>query len=70
MQNLRPDVQDMFAARRHPLRAILHSHSDANMRWRYLHEESYGAQFETGEIDRALTVIIDAYEKRISNGDF
>ena len=64
MQNLRPDVQDMFAAKKHPLRDVLRSHSDANIRWRYLHEESYGAQFETGEMDLALTVIIDAYEKR------
>ena len=63
VQNLSPDVQDMFAARRHPLRDILRSHSDANMLWRYIYEEPE-AKFETGEIDRALTVIIDAYEKR------
>lgn len=62
MQNLSPDVQDMFAARRHPLRDILRSHSDANMRWRYIYEEPE-AKFEIGEIDLALTVIIDAYEK-------
>ena len=63
MQNLRPDVQDIFAAKRHPLRDVLRSHSDVNIRWRYIHEE-ISAQFETPEIDRALTVIIDAYEKK------
>ena len=63
MQNLRPDVQDMFAAKRHPLRDVLRSHSDANMLWRYIYEEPE-AKFETGEIDLALTVIIDAYEER------
>ena len=63
MQNLGPFEQEMFAAKMHPLRDVLRSHSDANMRWRYLHEETSGQKFETGEIDRALTVIIDAYEK-------
>ena len=63
MQNLGPFEQAMFAAKMHPLRDILRSHSDANVRWRYLHEET-SAQFETGEIDRALTVLIDAYEAK------
>ena len=67
MQNLGPFEQEMFAAKMHPLRDILRSHSDANMRWRYLYEEFYGTQFETAEIDRALTVIIDAYEKKWRN---
>ena len=62
-QNLSPDVQDMFAAKMHPLRDVLRSHSDAYEHWRYLYEKSW-AEFETGEINRALTVIIDAYEKR------
>ena len=66
MQNLGPFEQEMFAAKMHPLRDILRSHSDANVRWRYLHEET-SAQFETAEIDRALTVIIDAYEKKWRN---
>ena len=65
MQNLGPFEQEMFAAKRHPLRDILRSHSDAYEHWRYLYEKSW-AEFETGEIDRALTVIIDAYEKRWS----
>ncbi len=64
MQNLSPIEQEIFAAKMHPLRDVLRSHSDVNIRWRYIHEESYGAQFETGEMDLALTVIIDAYEKR------
>ena len=63
MQNLGPLEQAMFAAKMHPLRDILRSHSDANVRWRYLHEET-SAQFETAEIDRALTVLIDAYEAK------
>ena len=64
MQNLSPLEQEMWGAKMHPLRDVLHLHSDVNIRWRYIHEESYGAQFETGEMDLALTVIIDAYEKR------
>ena len=63
MQNLGPLEQAMFAAKMHPLRDILRSHSDANMRWRYIYEEPE-AKFETAEIDRALTVIIDAYEAK------
>ena len=64
MQNLSPLEQEMLGAKMHPLRDVLHSHSDVNICWRYIHEESYGAQFETGEMGLALTVIIDAYEKR------
>ena len=63
MQNLGPFEQEMFAAKRHPLRDVLRSHSDAYEHWRYLYERP-SAYFETAEIDRALTVIIDAYEKR------
>ena len=63
MQNLSPVEQEMRVAKMHPLRDVLRSHSDVNIRWRYIHEES-SAEFETPEIDRALTVIIDAYEKR------
>ena len=64
MQNLEPLIQDMFAARTHPLRDILCEHCNANMDWRYLYEKKHFAKFETGEIDLALTVIIDAYYKR------
>ena len=64
MQNLSPLEQELLGAKMHPLRDVLHSHSDVNIRWRYIHEETYGAQFETGEMDLALTVLIDAYEKR------
>ena len=63
MQNLSPLEQEMLGAKMHPLRDVLRSHSDANMLWRYIYEEPE-AKFETGEIDLALTVIIDAYEKR------
>ena len=63
MQNLSPLEQEMWGAKMHPLRDVLHSHSDVNIRWRYIHEET-SAQFETGEMGLALTVIIDAYEAR------
>lgn len=63
MQNLSPLEQEMLGAKMHPLRDVLRSHSDVYKRWRYLHEET-SAQCELPEIDRALTVIIDAYEKR------
>ena len=57
------DIQDMFLARTHPLRDVLADHSDANMRWRFLYEQR-SEVFETGEIDSALAVIIDAYDER------
>ena len=63
MKNLNADVQYLLGARRQPLRDILSSHRNANVRWRFLYEE-FSAQFETAEIERALTVIIDAYENR------
>ena len=63
MQNLNADLQDIFRARKHPLRDVLCSHRDAHTHWRFIHEDPRGV-FETAEIDRALTVIIDAYEKR------
>ena len=63
MQNLNPHLQEMFGVRMHPLRYILREHRDANMHWRFLHEQQWGS-FETSEIDRALTVIISAYDKR------
>ena len=64
MQNLKPDLQEMLAAKTHPLRDVLREHHNANAHWRYLYEEKYFVKFETAEIDRALTVIIDAYYKR------
>ena len=63
MQNLNPHLQEMFGVRMHPLRYILREHRDANMHWRFLHEQQWGS-FETSEIDRALTVIISAYDRR------
>ncbi len=47
-----------------PLCSVLSSHCKAFERWRYLYEEDSFAKFETAEIDRALTVIIDAYAER------
>ena len=63
MQNLKPYLQDMVAARMHPLRNVLCEHRNANVHWRYLYEKEPFAKFETGEIDCALTVIFDAYYK-------
>ena len=63
MRELDRDIQDMFLARTHPLRDVLSDHSDANIRWRFLYERQMET-FETGEIDNALTVIIEAYNER------
>ena len=63
IQNLNPHLQEMFGVRMHPLRYILREHRDANMHWRFLHEQQWGS-FETSEIDRAVTVIISAYDRR------
>ncbi len=64
LQNLNPHSEDMLAARRRPLRSVLCSHSNAFQRWRYLYEQQSFAKFETAEIDRALTVLIDAFNER------
>ena len=46
-----------------PLRDVLCFHKDAFELWRYSYEIIIrgGASFETGDMDRALTVIVDAY---------
>lgn len=62
-RNLNADFQAMFAAKMHPLRDVLREHRDANMHWRYLYEKP-SAGFETSEVDRTLTVIIDAFHER------
>ena len=62
MQRLSPELQDMFAARMHPLRDLFSEHREANVRWRFLYEQLW-EKFETGEIDRALTVIIGAFDE-------
>ena len=64
MQNLKPDLQDMLATRTHPLRTVLSSHCEAFQRWRYSYEKESFSIFKSGEIDRALTVIIDTYHER------
>ena len=63
-QDLNRVLQDMLGARIDPLRKVLCSHCDAFQRWRYLYEKESFAKFETAEIDRALTVLIDAYYER------
>ena len=42
---------------------LLYSHRNAHTYWRYIHEEHWGV-FRSAELDRALTVIINAYDKR------
>ena len=64
MQNLTPDLQDMLAARVHPIRTVLSSHCQAFQRWRYSYEKKSFSIFESSEIDLALTVIVDAYGER------
>ncbi len=64
MINLDPDFQEMLGATMDPLRKVLDAHRNAHNHFRYLYEKHEGF-FETSELDRALTVIIDAYyEKR------
>ena len=46
-----------------PLLKTLCSHRDAHTLWRYIHEDP-GGVFHTASLNRALTVIIDAYDKR------
>ena len=45
-----------------PLRKILRTHRNAHTHRRYIHEKPRG-EFHTGALKRALTVIINAYEK-------
>ena len=63
LQNLNPDVQEMFRAKMNPLRDILRSHSDLNVRWRFLYEEEYTVKFDLSEIELALTVLIKSFYK-------
>lgn len=63
MKHQSPEVQEIFGAKMRPLRDILSSHADLYTRWRYSHEGLI-ANFETSEIDHALTVLIDSYEKK------
>ena len=76
-ESLQPNAQEILEARmrelsphyqwpltKHPLRDVLCSHKDAFERWRYGYETIIrrdGVRFDTGDIDRALTVIVDAY---------
>ena len=50
---------------REGLRELLGSHRDAFIKWRYPYEgDSIFKTFETGEVHRALTILIDAYYER------
>lgn len=62
-QNQSPDVQEVFRAKTHPLRDVLSSHCDLNVRWRFLYEERYSVKFDIGEINLALTVLIESFYK-------
>ena len=76
VQKLAPDTQKLLRAempgwpgiRETPykhgsLPELLYSHRNAHTYWRYIHEEHWGV-FRSAELDRALTVIINAYGKR------
>ena len=63
LQNQNPDVQEMFRAKMNPLRDVLRSHSDLNIRWRFLYEERNSVNFDISEIQLALTVLIEAFYK-------
>ena len=64
MQNLNSDLQEMLAAKMEPLRDVLASHKQAHTDHRYLYEKCEFLVFQSGELDRALTVIIDAYDEK------
>ena len=66
MREARRETQDMFLARTHPLHDVLSEHRDANVRWRFPYEHHWD-QFETSEIDSALTLMIDAYSESFSS---
>ena len=59
----RPDILEVSPFDYGSLPEILWSHRDAHTHWRFLHEKPTGV-FRTGELNQALTVIINAYEKR------
>ena len=46
------------------LREILKFHRNSFKDWRYLHENTHNMRFYDSALDRALTAIIDAYDKR------
>ena len=64
MQNHNSDLQEMLAAKMEPLRDVLASHKQAHTDYRYLYEKCEFLVFQSGELDRALTVIIDAYDEK------
>ncbi len=78
-ESLKPSTREMLEERmrklsppavlcltKHPLRDVLCSHKDAFVRWRYSYEtySGDGAWFGTGEIDRAITAIVEAYHNK------
>ena len=64
MQNLPSELQDMCAAKMEPIREVLASHKNIYTDLRYLYEKHGGMSIESGELDLALTVIIDAYDEK------
>ncbi len=52
IQNLNPHLQEMFGVRMHPLRYILREHRDANMHWRFLHEQQWESLRDIGNQPR------------------
>ena len=64
MQNLHPHLQEMLAAKMEPLRDVLDSHKNMYTDLRYVYEKQGPLAIHTGELDLALTVIIDAYDDK------
>ena len=62
----RPDILEVSPFDYGSLPELLWSHRDAHTHWRFIHERQWGV-FRTGELNQALTVIINAYEKRWGN---
>ena len=72
MRSVEPyTIEHLFEEERQswePLRRLLSSHKNTFIDWRYIHEGGRGV-VQAASLDRALTVIIDAYDKRWGDSD-
>ena len=58
-----PQILEMSSYTHGSLAELLWSHRDSHTYWRYLHEKRLGV-FRTGELNQALSVILNAYDER------
>lgn len=58
-----PGIPEMSPFTYGSLAELLWSHRDSYTHWRYLHEK-HSAVFRNGELNQALTVLLNAYGKR------